>query len=191
MKPVGSHPGGLFWNAQNGWHLINHEMFIRVQTTRVSQAASSCWLNVTRIFFTSSFQSWARGGFGGDSRLLQTSYSRKHSQAAHVWKRKSLLNVFVWMRSSIAKTSSDHLDATPYKSSRSGLPTEDEAEMSQGAEASLLTSEACRGLHPSSTEGCVSQRSCLNCSLMAGMLHAMALSWPRERTTLLSIQQST
>lgn len=58
------------------------------------------------------------------------------------------------------------------------------------AELSPLTSEACRGPHLSSTEGCVSLRSCLNCSLMAAMLHAMALSWPTERTTLLGIKHS-
>lgn len=89
-KPVGNHPGSLFWNAQKAWHLINREIFIRVWTTWLSQAASSCWLNVTRIFFTSSFQSWARGGFGGDSRLLQTSYSRKQNPGQHKFKEGNI-----------------------------------------------------------------------------------------------------
>lgn len=50
-----------------------------------------------------------------------------------------------------------------------------------------LNSEAWEGLQFSNTEGCVTDRSCLNCSLMAAALQLLGLSWSREMKSVCEV----
>lgn len=70
-----NHHGGCFIK---GW-LLGRTHDRGSGWTCAIPAASSCWFKVTWMFFTSSFQSWARGGFGGETRLLWTSCYRNSS----------------------------------------------------------------------------------------------------------------
>lgn len=104
------------------------------------------------MFFTSSFQSWARGGFGGETALLETSCWRDCREIAEEHRRTGPLETSLPL-------------TVPELSSRSFYEL-----------LLTLTSRAWAPRWLSVTEGRTAHSSCLSSALTAAGLAAPALS---------------